>query len=182
MTLPAGGTPKDVRFRWHSAWGGAGGAYGAHGGGAVGILTPILAPPWVWKPPQATDFNVFATLTGLDTANTTPPAEFPASVFNVPGGNIAVIRSVSILANNLLVSSNLRWTLLVNSTPTTGWTQLTINPRAAGSVEVSWTPEETFIAIPEGSRISWVVQVLDGGTYQLSVSYHGWFYPATFGG
>lgn len=191
MTLPAGGLPNDVAHRWHSwfrgAGGWAGGIYGSFGGGSsaaqLGPLTPVLAPPWVWKPAAATDFNTFATQAGLDTAATPPPGfELAAAGFDIPPGNVGVVRAISLLVNNLLTTSDVRFTLRQDESPIPGWSNLTVNPRAAGSVEVSWTPEETFIEVNEGAALSWVVQVLDGGTYQVSVAMHGWFYPTTMMG
>lgn len=170
--------PLDIAARPHTArapgfamWGG-----GEGGAGAVALL----APPTVWKPQGAIDFNRFGTLTARTSANT--PALFtPDADFQVPPGNVGVIRSVSILANSLLVTSDIRWTLLFNATGAAGWTGLTINPRAAGSVEVSWTDGETYIVTPEGALIQWSVRVNDAGTYQVSVAYHGWFYPVSLG-
>lgn len=127
------------------------------------------------RPPLARDFNLSDTLASRTAANT--PALFPNAQFQIPAGRVGVIRSISILANSLLVTSDIRWALLFNESAEPGWDRLTINPRAAGSVEVSWTPEETFIPVPEGSLIDWRVTVLDAGTYQVSISAHGWHYP-----
>jgi len=134
-----------------------------------------VSPPTVERPPSATDFNLDATLTGRNAGNT--PAEFSGLTFKIPSANVGVIRSFSILANTLLVTSDVRWTLFFDQSPVPGWSGLTILPRAAGSVERSWTPEETFIPIPEGAEVRMSVEVLDAGTYQVSAGLHGWYYP-----
>ena len=172
-------TPVDVehRQRGGAQRGYAGGGYEIELPGAPGNRAQfVVALPSVDKPPHATDFNLFGTLAGANIATTSPPARL--TTFNVPPNRVAVIRSISILANSLAVTSDIRWTLLFDDGAVPGWNSLTINPRAAGSVEVSWTPEETYIDVPEGSEIGVDVRVLDGGgPYQLSVSVHGWHYP-----
>lgn len=133
------------------------------------------------RPPGATDFNMDGTLAGRTSVNTAPglPGSIFPGAFQVPQNNVAVIKSISLLVNGLLVTSNIRWRLRFNGGFVTGWSNLTINPRAAGSVELSFTPDETAIPVPEASLIDWVVQVLDAGTYQVSVQTHGWFYSTT---
>lgn len=160
----------DIASRFQGARVGGAGGGGAGGGGYS------VAPPYVERPTTAKDFFMSGTQTGRVIANT--PSEFPGS-FTVPSNNVGVIRSVSILANSLLITSEILWTLRFNGTAVEGWNLLTITPRAAGSIEVSFTPQETFIPVPEGSRISWDVRVVDAGTYQVSVTTHGWFYPTS---
>lgn len=171
------GVPEDVasRMRGSNKKGFSGGGYqvtippGQPGGAQVSFQVML---PIVQKPPGASDFNIFGTLAARTTVNT--PAQLAS--FQVPSNNVAAIRAISILANGLLVTSDIVWALKYNGVAVTGWNRLTINPRAAGSVEVSWPPEETFIRVPEGSLVTFDVEVLDGGTYQLSVAFHGWFY------
>ncbi|MGE0347375.1 MAG: hypothetical protein AB7N73_15015 [Gemmatimonadales bacterium] len=170
MSAETGGPPIDILARPRP--GRVGGGFA--GGGYQGVPTFTVGSPLVERPPTARDFNLFGTLAARDSANT--PALFPTATFTLPSGNVGVIRSISILANNLLVTSDVVWTLLFNEAPVFGWNRLTINPRAAGSVEVSWTPEETYIPVPENARIDFSVRVNDGGTYQVSVAVHGWMY------
>lgn len=172
--MPQGAPPLDVEYRPRP--GRSGGGYtGGGGGGSYGPPQFTIGAPTVERPPLARDFNLFATLATRTSANT--PALFPAAQFQIPAGRVGVIRAISILANSLLVTSDIRWALLFNESAEPGWDRLTINPRAAGSVEVSWTPEETFIPVPEGALIDWRVTVLDAGTYQVSIAAHGWHYP-----
>ena len=171
--------PKDVASRRRGPR--SGGSSGPAGGsfGPEGFQTPnyVVAPPTVERPPLAQDFFASGTLTGRTSLNT--PAEFSAATIEIPPNNVAVIRSISILANGLLITSDIRWLLKYNGVAVPGWNSLTIAPRAAGSIESSFTPEETFIPVPEGSLITWEADVVDAGTYQLSVTYHGWFYPVS---
>jgi len=172
--------PPDIAERMRGSKAGgrgyAGGGYDIEvpGQGGVPKAAYVVALPSVDKPPFASDYNLFGTLAARTSANT--PAEIAA--FQIPPNTVGVIRSISILANALLITSDIVWILKYNDVAVTGWNELTISPRAAGSVEVSWVPEETFIFVPEGSRISFDVLVRDAGTYQLSVTAHGWFYSS----
>ena len=173
----ADGIPQDIadRMRGSIKKGYAGGGYDVRlQPGDAGYVPAQfrVGLPIVEKPPGASDFNVAGTLAARNIANS--PSEIAS--FQVPANSVAAIRAISILANALLVTSNIFWILKFNDVAVTGWNALTINPRAAGSVEVSWVPEETFIRVPEGSRVSFDVNVVDAGTYQLSVQFHGWFY------
>ncbi|MGE0161061.1 MAG: hypothetical protein AB7T31_16820 [Gemmatimonadales bacterium] len=170
---PHGPPPHDITYRPRP---GRDVTFSGGGGGAgYGAPNFTVGAPTVERPPLAQDFNLFGTLASRTAANT--PALFTGARFQIPAGRVGVIRSLSILANSLLVTSDVRWAVLFNANAEPGWNALTINPRAAGSVEVSWTPEETFIPVPEGATIDFRVTVLDAGTYQVSVAAHGWHYP-----
>lgn len=179
----ANGIPQDIadRMRGSTKKGYAGGGYDVRlTPGDAGYVPAQfrVALPIVEKPPGASDFNIAGTLAARNIANS--PSTL--ATFQIPANSVAAIRAISILANALLVTSDIRWILRFNGVAVTGWNALTINPRAAGSVEVSWTPEETFIRVPEGSLVSWDVNVVDAGTYQLSVQFHGWFYSVALDG
>lgn len=178
------GMPLDVAYRGQSGRPGARGPGGwlveGGGRGAYPVAFQIELPTEA-RPPQATDFQIAGTLAGRTAANTTPGAAgalFPSS-FQLPANQVGVLKSISLLANGLLVTSNIRWRLRFNGGLVAGWSDLTINPRAAGSVELSFTPEETSIPVPEGALVDFVVQVLDAGTYQVSVQAHGWYYSTS---
>lgn len=149
---------------------------------AMGLPEPsapaqtVVAPPSIQRPPEAKDFNLFGTLTGATTATTTPPAIIAGTTFQVPAGNVGVIRALTLDVNNLLASSNIVWGLRFNETRVEGWDALTQFPRNVAAASLAWGPEETFIPVPEGASIDLVVQVNDGGTYTLGGSYHGWYY------
>lgn len=179
------GGPQDIADRNRGAQDprarrGPGGWPSPYSGDGVSAQLSVR-PPFIERPEEASDFNTSGTLFGRNIANT--PQVFDGTgggrdaTFVVPRTNVGAIRAISILANGLLVTSNISWSLLFNNRPVTGWNDITINPRAAGSVEVSWGPDETFIPVPENTTIEWRVQVFDAGTYQLSVQMHGWFYP-----
>lgn len=172
------GPPADVVGKGAAGPRGPGG-WGARAGGGYAAIAWQIGLPTIDRPPSAIDFNIDGTLAGRTSVNT--PVAFPTS-FQLPPNNVGAIKSITILANTLLVTSNIRWRLRFNQQFVVGWNNLTINPRAAGSVELSFTPDETAIPVPEGALVDMVVQVLDAGTYQVSFGLHGWFYSTALGG
>lgn len=174
----ADGLPLDIasRLRPPPKRGFSGGGYSIRIPGQAGA-PPIqfsVGLPSVVKPPGGVDFQLDGTAAGLTAAS----GSVELASFQIPPGNVGAIRSLALLANGLLVSSDLRWTLLLDAVAVPGWNNLTINPRSAGSVELTYAPEETYIRAPEGALVSIRVRVLDAGTYQLSAAVHGWFFPS----
>lgn len=188
MAEGEGKAPLDIRHRTRKGTGmrefsGGGGfrprpgAPPAPAGGIRGAELSRTIPPPSWiRPPQAAEINVNADGVGFN--NATTPAPIPGAQFQVPVNNVGVIRSLVLSVNNMLATSQLLWQLLFDGRPVQGWSRLTIFPRAAGSVSVSYGPDETFIPVPDGAGIDVqvVVDPADGNTYQAGVSYHGWYY------
>lgn len=105
------------------------------------------------------------------------PANATVAVFTLPVNAVGVLRELLLNINNTVATTDVRWTLLFNDGPVTGYTNLTIFPRAAASVSSSFPAESTFIDVPDRGKIAVRINVLDGGTYQVGVSYRGWFWP-----
>lgn len=150
---------------------GGGGPWGTPGGVQFSVQAP-----WSVKPPTATDFQIQATITGATNLNT--PAAF-ANAFTIPQGNVGVVRSFVPLINALVITSDIRWTLREDSAAVPGWDEITINPRNAASVELSYGPDETYPILQEGATVDVLLTVVDGGgPYQASITVHGWYYSA----
>jgi len=138
-----------------------------------------LNPPTDVRPPSARDFTLSGTLAGAAVGTT--PAVIPGAAFVVPVGNVGVIRSVVFLVNNLLLTSQVSFTLTFNAGAVEGWSNIPVAARVAASVSTSFGPEETALPVPENTAIAVVVTVLDGAVYQVSTIIHGWFYPKEIG-
>jgi len=134
-----------------------------------------VPPPWEVRPLGASDFQRAGTQAAVDAASS--PLVLPGSAFTVPAANVAWIRSVTFLVNGLLTTSDIVFRVRENGVPIEGWDEVAVLPRSAGSVALSFPPEETYVKILESRRIDVQAEVRDGGTYQLSAQYHGWFYP-----
>ena len=194
--------PDDVRGRGHGGTGTASGQgspgrpMGPPSGGGSGPSTgpgvPIAFPADIFPPPGGLDFNQFGQSQALDTAATTSPATGPLGIvlvpgitasftgnglsFQVPPLNIAVVRDVSIFVNAMVITTDIRWRLTQDGSIIPGW-ELSISPRAAGSVEISFIPQSTLVRIREGALIELAIEVVDAGTYQAGGQFHGWVWP-----
>lgn len=186
-----GGSPDWVRARGHNVQPGArrgggggyssGGGGGGGGGGAAfatatrfGSAGATMAAPWDVKPPSGRDFQ-FSGVLPTATAATTP-AVIPGA-FSIPTDNVGVVRSVVFLVNDLLQSSRVFFSLEANNAALEGWGSLLVLPRLAGSVGVSYGPQETYPFVDENQTVRVTVNVTDAGSYQVSSTVHGWFYP-----
>jgi len=144
------------------------------GGGTAGVLT---FPGRFLRPVEAQDFSRTGTVVGLTAA--AGATVLAGSVFDTPVDSVAWIRSVGVLINGMATTTDVRWAVRQNGVPVQGWDDIRIMPRNAGSVGLSFLPEETFIEVPASRAIDIVVQVFDGGSYQLSGQYHGWWYSTS---
>ncbi len=135
--------------------------------------------PWLVPPEGSSEININASLAGFNAANT--PAVIPGSQFALPENHVGVLRSVVVSVNTMVITSALVWRIIENGNPIQGWNNITIFPRAAASVSVAFSPDETFIRLSTGAELSVEIVVLpaDPLTYQAGVSYHGWSYPVS---
>lgn len=139
-----------------------------------GVAVPL---PWDIRPPGAREINRDTNATGINAG--TSPFVLPGATFTLPDDHVGIIRSVVLSVNNMVVTSQLSWGFFQNRSAVEGWSNLTIFPRAAGSVSVAYGPSETFIFLPEQTTLTVRVTVAaaDALTYQAGVSFHGWSYP-----
>ncbi len=173
-----GRAPEDVRSGIRPGRGRGGGA-GAPARSAIGragrAADVVVFPPTVQRPPSAKDFNPLDFVSGLDAGGS--PVRPAGLQVEIPSANVAVIRSLTLNINDMVPTTDVVWRLLFDGSPVQGWSPVTIFPRNAASVAVSWTPEETFIPVPEGADIAVELEVRDTGSYDVGASYHGWWYP-----
>lgn len=151
------------------------------GSGALfsGPQTLVGYPPWQVPPVGGQSFYIstFATL-GVGPV----VYEFPNSVFTIPVGNVAIIRSLTFNVNNIVATSVIQFKLLFNGSPVQGYDQINIFPRVAASVSVSFTADDTYINVPDACRISVQVSVTDAVAYTVGADFKGWYYPKRFDG
>lgn len=95
--------------------------------------------------------------------------------FQVPAQNVLVIRELNFNINNMLITTDVTFRLLVNGASIEGYV-VKLFPRAAASVSVAFPSDSTVIHIPEAAEVSITVQVGDAGAYQVGASWRGWFY------
>lgn len=136
-----------------------------------GALTRL--PASFVPPPEAIDFRAGGNNSVTGPATT---AAIANSAVNIPRGTVGYIRSVTFNINNMIATTVVSFSVLLNGAPISGWNNISIFPRVAASVSVSFTPDETFIKISDGGTISLQVTVTDGGTYVLGGNFHGWHF------
>lgn len=141
-------------------------------GGSIVELSIYAGPV-----PGTRPINRSAVVTGLTAAGS---PSIPADLqLQLQGGELGVIRSLTLNINDMLQTTNVRFDLLFDGAPVDGWSDLRIFPRVAASVSATYEPAVTMVLVPEGSQVSVRIRVIDGGTYQVGASYTGWRYSTS---
>lgn len=169
----------------------AGPIWGLGGGGGMGgavVLPPDRAEsiralglelsvplPEVFPIPDATEFNIEGQVSspGAGTLVITGAA------FTIPSNTLAIVRSVTIYVQNMLATTNVTFTLFVNTSPVPGYQGLTIFPGASPRISNTF---DSFIRIIGPANISAQATNIDGGAYLLGLAFSGWYWPITSDG
>lgn len=179
--------PDDVR-----SWGREGGARGTGqatipnpvpGGSPIPVSagSPFGGPrfaiqsPYVVRPPFAVDFKD----QGDQAARTAVNSPTVLATFQTPTESVGVIRSIVLTVNNLLLTSDIFWSLLFNGSGVPGWQNLAVTPGAVPYFALSYGPDETYIRVPEGTRVdlSFTVNAGDAAAYLAGAQFSGWYFP-----
>lgn len=137
------------------------------------VKNPLLRPDY-FPPLDATDFFIQGTL-----ANQTGPvtAQLGANV-RLPESSPGVIRDVQLGISAMTAATVVSFGIFLNGAPAPGgWGALTIAPRAAGYVSLSFLPESTRILVGRGDLVQLFVTLTVGGPSDLAMSIHGWLWP-----
>lgn len=130
--------------------------------------------PEIYPIPGANEFNILAQkATVAVEANTDI-----GLVVDVPKNNIGIIRGLNIFISDMLTTTNVTWTLMVNNGPATGYNNISIFPRTSPFVGNSF---DAFVRVPQGASIRVVFSNVDGGSYTVGASVSGWSWPQTLG-
>ena len=134
-------------------------------GGELSKLPARFMPP-----PTAQDFSASAS-------QAVGPGPVVATIanFTIPRGSVGVVRSIVFNINNMLATTIVSLALTLNQGVASGWSY-NVFPRAAASVALSFGPEETYIKVPDGSLVGFLVTLTDGGTYLIGGTFHGWHF------
>lgn len=145
---------------------------GGSGAARVNSFTLLLPLPEDSPIPDAHEFNpqgqVLASVGNKNNVLVT------ASDIDVPDNNLGVITGVSLQIANMLSTSLISWSLLINDAAPQGYGNMTIFPRNAPFVSNGFTCKLRFNG---SAKIRVVYSVADGGTYDIGASYSGWFWP-----
>lgn len=146
------------------------------GPGAAGQILPQrveIYDPRQFPIPGSQNFNVSAS---KSTSSVQSGVDIGLT-FTIPNGNQGVLNAFNILVNNMLLTTNVTFYLLVNGAPVPGF-GVSILPRVAPSVGNQFVPN---VDVAPGSVITVSFTNTDGGSYQLGASVGGWFWPQNIG-
>lgn len=136
---------------------------------ALQIYLPTIEPI-----PGASEFNILAT-------KATVAVETNVDIgltLDLPANNIGIIRGVNLFILDMLTTTVLTWTLTINGGPVSGYTNLQIFARTAPFVGNTF---DSFVNIPQGSKVRVVYTNTDGGSYTIGAAISGWFWPQSLG-
>lgn len=130
-----------------------------------------LPLPEVLPIPSAKEFNPLGQKATVGAENNTV---ITGTVLDIPDSTFGVIRGVSLYITNMLTTTNVVWSLIVENATPQGFNQLTIFPRAAPFVSNGF---DSMIRFNGPARIQVIFSNLDGGAYTVGASFSGWFWP-----
>lgn len=179
MTLPAGATQVSPPF-----------GFGA-GEGVVPVPSPIargvggerlaipralyVFPPEIYPIPEAQIFNPLGS-TDTTVAET---RAIPGASVKINAGFSGIIRGVVFYVDNILTTSVLSFSVLVDGVAAQGFGNVVIFPRNAPSVSNSF---DAFIRVPQNAQLVTVTFTNgDGGSYKVGAALSGWQWPTSSG-
>ncbi len=133
------------------------------------LLDPYLFPPTNATPLFGTDLQ--------PSVNAGTVTLLPGCTLQVPDNNVGVIASITVLLDQIVITSNVVWSILVNGITPPGYNQLRVIPRSgAAAVGVQFVP--TRLELPPLAIVTVQAQNIDGGAYNLGAQLYGWYWPA----
>jgi hypothetical protein len=121
--------------------------------------------------PDAHEFNVQGSIASAVAQNN---ILVPNTTVNIPALNMGVLTGVSIYIDNMLLATNVTYTVRYNGAPIPGYTGLTMFPRVAPFVGNTFASKYRF----NGEGVLDVIfSNIDGGAYVVGAALSGWFWP-----
>lgn len=169
-----GPDPGEAAAPWKRDEAGASlGADSPAGGAAARRAVYALPPPTESPAPGATYFR----LQGRSAGQVLAGAEVELAAFQMPTGQVGVIRIAEFDINGLLLTSDIVFRVRIDGSIPIGWEW---SPFATGAAFFAkeFPPEMTYIRIPETGLAQVTAEVRDAGTYDLGADLVGWHYGA----
>lgn len=131
--------------------------------------------PWLEPIPDAQFFNVMGQedSVGASTGNFITNAAYALGK-----GNVGVLRSFTVYVNDMVATTDIQFTLMINGGPAPGFGTIKMFPRVAASVANTF---ECMIILPSDSKVDAYFTQTDAGSYKVGVAYSGWEYPESSG-
>lgn len=144
---------------------------------ATGGMIPrqlMIFPPEIYPIPDAQEFNLEGDIASVGAGT----VQIPVATIQLQSGYVGIIRGFSIYIDDMLATTNVLYSLLINGSAPAGYGLIKMFPRAAPSVSNGF---ESFVRVPDSALISVKAQNIDGGTYIVGAAISGWIWPKSAG-
>jgi hypothetical protein len=141
------------------------------GGLPVASASIQIPLPEVLPIPDAHEFN---TLGFIASAGIQTNVVIPGTIVDVPANNYGVVRGVTLYITNMLVTTDVIWSLQIDQASPQGYNQITIFPRAAPFVSNGF---DSMVRFQGPARLQVIFSNRDGGAYVIGAAISGWFWP-----
>lgn len=142
-------------------------------GGALEVsgLSLSIPLPEELPIPDAREFNPTGSIASAGLQNN---ILITGTTTQVPDGTFGVIRSVQLFINDMLPTTDVIWSLIINQASPQGFNQITMFPRLAPFVG---NTIPACIRFQGPATITMIFSNRDGGAYLVGGGYGGWFWP-----
>ena len=163
--------------------------YGNGAGGGAAVRTPLDPPgsgpvitkaiqlylPEIYPIPEAQNFNLVGSAASVAPETGTVLA---GCTLQLPANNVGVIRGLALYIDNMLTTTNVTWSLVVQNGVPQGFGNLSMFPRNATFVGNNF---DILVRVPVGANVQVIFSNIDGGSYTVGAAISGWFWPVTSG-
>jgi hypothetical protein len=137
----------------------------------VSDITQQIFLPELYPIPDAKEFNQTGSQA---TAAVAFNQVIAGTTITVPQNTFGVVRGVTFYITNMLTSTNVTYSLIINNQPVMGYNQEIIFPRAAPFVSNGY---DSMIRFQGPATLTINFDNRDGGTYVVGGTISGWFWP-----
>jgi len=134
----------------------------------------MVMPPTYFQPPSGRQFRAQGSVAAIVAAS----GETELGSFQLPTGNVGVIRQATFSANQLFSTTDITFRIRIDGAIPEGWAWKPF-PSAVSFFTFSSEVEATIIDVPEGSTVQVTAQVFDAASYTLGGDLFGWFYSVS---
>lgn len=128
--------------------------------------------PQVFPIPDAKEFNVEGHIAG--TGITAAPIAITNATFTIPDSTFGRLSGVTLYVNDMTPTTAISWTVFINQGSPSGFTAMTMFPRAATSVSNSF---DAFVLFEGPAIVKVVYSQTDAGLNLIGAAFSGWFWP-----
>lgn len=133
---------------------------------------PVMFPPHLYPPDDATEFTLTAVVALAGPAN---EVQAPAEVeLTTNEGELGVVRVITLFIDAPVAATDVRFRFRLDGKGVEGYEDLRIPGRAASSIERTI---DAAIRLKPNSKLSVLIANIDGAARRAAVTISGWTYP-----